>query len=288
MRRRVQGHPLPHGLRRRAARLAAAVPALLAALAPAAAPAFDDGADGRFEKRRSSHFELWQDVDIDRRHGPDGSLRFEREVLSVLEDAYDRLDAELGLRPRRPIEVVVYDPAVFDRTYAGLFRFPAAGFYEGTIRVRGASSLHTGLVGTLHHELVHAAFAAEAPSLALPAWMNEGLAEWFEGRATGHRRLSAGQWAALEEAARAGRLPTLAQLSGPSFARLGTREARLAYATGHAFVDFLERRHGARRLRQWVEETVRTGHLARATRRTFRADLERLEERFVEELGGRR
>ena len=39
------------------------------------------GADGNFEKRVSSHFVLFQDVDIDRTSGFHGSRRFENEVL---------------------------------------------------------------------------------------------------------------------------------------------------------------------------------------------------------------
>ena len=49
--------------------------------------AFDDGADGHFEKRTSSHFVLFQDVDIDRSSGFRGSRRFEQQILDVLEAA---------------------------------------------------------------------------------------------------------------------------------------------------------------------------------------------------------
>ena len=43
------------------------------------------GADGKFEKRTSSHFVLYQDVDIAERSGLRGSRRFESKVLDVLE-----------------------------------------------------------------------------------------------------------------------------------------------------------------------------------------------------------
>jgi len=52
------------------------------------AGAADRGADGRYDERRSSHFVLLQDVDIDRRSGWRGSRRFEIEVLDVLEAAF--------------------------------------------------------------------------------------------------------------------------------------------------------------------------------------------------------
>ena len=72
---------------------------LVAAMSAVAA---DRGADGRFEKRTSSHFVLYQDVDIDESGGFRGSRRFEQELLSELERAYDRLGSLLGLRPSRP------------------------------------------------------------------------------------------------------------------------------------------------------------------------------------------
>ena len=130
---------------------------------------------------------LHQDVAIDESGGFHGSRRFEQQVLDELERAYDELERWLGLRPQRQIAVVVYDPARFDAAFAGRFRFPAAGFYEGVIRVRGDTRLTDKLARVLHHEIVHAALDAAAPTLWLPGWVNEGAAEWFEARTAGQR-----------------------------------------------------------------------------------------------------
>ena len=146
------------------------------------AHAGNEGADGHFEKRTSSHFVLYQDVDIDRSSGFRGSRRFEQQVLAILEQAYVQLDHFLGLRPERPISVVVLDPRIYDATYGGLFRFSSAGFYGDKIHVRGDVVVSDKLARTLHHELVHAALDAVAPSLVVPAWFNEGSAVWFEAR----------------------------------------------------------------------------------------------------------
>jgi len=267
------------------ARAAALAILLLGGAAPQAGAA---GADGRFDQRESSHFVLLQDVAIDERHGFHGSRRFEQQTLAVLEKGYSALEDRLGLRPRRPITVVVYDPGVFDREFAGLFRFSAAGFYAGIIRVRGDVAVSDALVRVLHHELVHAAFDAAAPSLVLPAWMNEGVAEWFEARAVGKRRLDAGEWAVLERVARSGSWVGLAALSTPSFAHLGPQGAQVAYLESYGFVDFLVRSYGERALRRWCEELIRTGDLDRATTRVYRADLSELERRFAAEFSGGR
>jgi hypothetical protein len=259
---------------------------LAAALLAVPAPARDRGADGEWSERRSSHFVLLQDVAIDQRGGFGGSVRFERQVLATLEDAYDRLHALLGLRPDRPIVVQVYDPAIFDATFAGLFRFPAAGFYQGVIRIRGDTVVTLDLQRVLSHELVHAAFDALAPSLVLPAWLNEGVAEWFEARAVGKRLLSAGELAALQRASRAGALFGLPALSTPSFVGYDARAAGLAYLQSYGMIEHLARRHGERKLRDFVRDVVRGRRIDRPFERTYRFDLAELPGRFAADLGG--
>jgi hypothetical protein len=259
---------------------------VLTAVAPVSASAFDRGADGEFEKRTSSHFVLFQDVDIDETSGFHGSRRFENEVLEVLEAAYDRLDHFLGLRPRRPITVVIYDPAIFDQQFYGLFRFSAAGFYSGKIHIRGDTEVHYPLIRVLHHELVHAAFHAEAPNLPLPAWFNEGLAEWFGARAVGQRQLRPRQVEYLREVGVRGRLFTLSDLDSPSFSHLASEPAHLAYLQSHAFISYLARVHGERSLRDLCRDFMRKQDLARAFRRAYRTDLDRLQADFVDDLRG--
>jgi hypothetical protein len=255
-------------------------------LAPGASGARDRGADGHFEKRESSHFVLYQDVDIDRTSGLRGSRNFENQVLDTLEQAYDDLDRSLGLRPSRPIDVVIYDPSVFDAQFAGAFRFAAAGFYSGTIHVRGDTVVRAPLVRTLHHELVHAAWAAEAPSLVLPGWFNEGVAEWFEARAVGKRQLSPQEAGVLSQLAREGQLFSFWDLSFPSFSHLDGSSARAAYLQSYGFVEYLAREHGDDSLRRLCTTLLRKRNLDRALSLTFRDDLDGLATRFASEYGG--
>jgi hypothetical protein len=265
-------------------RLLAGIAALLLGLA-AQPGAAERGADGRFEVRRSAHFVLRQDVDIDHRTGVRGSRQFERTVLAVLEDAYDRLDDALGLRPRRPIDVLVYDPAIFDAHFGGLSGFRIAGFYAGVIRVRGGASVSPALASTLRHELVHAALDAAAPSLVLPAWLNEGLAEWFEARSLGRRGLRSGELALLRSAAAQGVLPSLTELSTAGFGRLSGDAATLAYVLSYALVDHLARWRGDDAVRDLVDTLLRTRDLERALARVARTSSLGLEASLRGELG---
>jgi len=245
----------------------------------------DDGADGRFERRESLHFTLYQDVDLDEHSGLRGSRQFEQSVLRELESAYDLLGRLLALRPVRKLDVTVWDPALFDAQFAGLFRFPAAGFYGGTIHVRGGDRVSDALVRVLHHELVHAALDSEAPNLVLPAWLNEGLAEWFEARSVGKRAPSEGEWAALARIARSGGLPSLGALSPPAFGGLRPEAAAIAYLESYAFIDFLARTGGERDLATYVAAVLRTRSVERAAARVFRREQGELEQAFRRMLG---
>jgi len=249
-----------------------------------AAAARDRGADGKFEKRESSHFVLYQDVDIDESGGLRGSRRFEQQVLDELERAYDRLDDLLGLRPGRRIDVIVYDPSIFDAQFAGRFRFAAAGFYNGVIAIRGDVVVSHQLARVLHHELVHAAFDAASPSMILPAWMNEGVAEWFEARATSKRQLSAGEQGYLLRAANAGMLLPIDSLSAPSFAGFGPEAASLAYLQSYGMIAWLSQNFGEKSLARFIEAVLRSRSIERAMSRIYRMSVYDLEDRFMAEL----
>jgi hypothetical protein len=140
------------------------------------------------------------------------------------------------------------------------------------------------LARVLHHELVHAALDAAAPSYTLPAWLNEGLAEWFESRTQGKRHLNGTEWAMLSSAKSNGALFSLASLSTPSFGHLNQNAAHLAYLQSYAMLEFLAGQRGERTLREFCERLMRTRDLARTLKHVYRADLETLEARFVAEL----
>jgi hypothetical protein len=152
------------------------------------------------------------------------------------------------------------------------------------IHVRGATQVTPSLVRVLHHELVHAAFDSEAPRLDLPAWMNEGIAEWFEARAAGKRGLNTREWGALQGAAGQGALFSLDEMSARSFGGFPANAARLAYLESYAFIDFLVNAHGERNLVRFWSAVVRARSLERGARRAYGQDLDELEAEFRDTL----
>jgi hypothetical protein len=245
----------------------------------------DGGADGEFAHRQSTHFDLYQDVDIDRSGGFYGSRRFEQRVLAELEQAYGRLEDYLGLRPQGRIEVIIYDSDVFDSLYSGAFRFAAAGFYHGVIRIRGAVELDVSLARVLHHELVHAALDRAAPALIIPAWINEGLAEWFEARAQGKRHLNGTEQGILAEAQKRGLLFPMQALNTPSFGHLGPRAAHIAYLQSYGMIEYMAHMKGERALREFCSELLRSQNVERSLKRVYRADLDTISKQFIAGLG---
>ncbi|CAG0949636.1 hypothetical protein MYXO_00117 [Myxococcaceae bacterium] len=268
-----------------AGRLVAATLAAFALGIASPAPARGPGADGRFERRSSENFILYQDVDLGHRTGWRGSNQFEREVLASLESAHDALRDLLGVEPRQRVLVTIYDPAVFDSRYGGLTTFPVAGFYAGSIRIRGDTRLSSDLARVLHHEYVHAALESAAPSLALPALWNEGLAEWFARRALGEPIFDPGEGEFLASAGRGGEWIPLHALLVPSFAGLDPRSAALAYLESRAFVAFLARERGERTLRDLFRSLVRSRSFERALAKSTGDDLTGLEAALLRGLG---
>jgi tetratricopeptide (TPR) repeat protein len=139
-------------------------------------------------------------------------------ATSVLSAAFWRIGKALGAYPSAPINVILYSERQF-HDITGAPEWSAGGF-DGQIRlpVRGATQNLAEFDRVLTHELTHAMLKSIA-SRNLPAWLNEGLAMYFEGRDTAmsERRLAAAKL-----------FVPLAVLQ-TSFARLNTAQAVLAY-----------------------------------------------------------
>jgi hypothetical protein len=114
--------------------------------------------------------------------------------------------------------------------------------------------------------------------------VNEGVAEWFANRATGKRRLSPGEWAALAEASRRGAWIPAPALLPPSFAGLPPESVGLAYLQSYASIDLLVRRRGEPGLESFLHTLLRIRDPDRALRRVYRMDLDEIEETLRAEL----
>jgi tetratricopeptide (TPR) repeat protein len=140
------------------------------------------------------------------------------EAVAVLNRAFWRIGEKLGSYPSGTIVTVLYT----EQQFRDITRAPewSGGQYDGRIRIpaAGVSRKPELFERVLVHELTHAMIDAIA-GRRVPAWLHEGLAEYFEGAdpAAARRRLAA-----------AGRTIPLRALER-SFARLDGFEAQIAY-----------------------------------------------------------
>jgi tetratricopeptide (TPR) repeat protein len=204
--------------------------------------------------------------------GFDGPMqqKLAARATSVLDAAFWRIGKTLGAYPSAPINIVLYSERQFhDITGAPEW---AAGGFDGQIRipVRGAAQNLAEFDRVLTHELTHAMLKSVAPR-NLPAWLNEGLAMYCEGRdgALSERRL-----------ARARLFVPLAALQ-TSFARLSALEAVIAYEESAFAARALLDRIGPSGLGQLLQDLSAGQTMAQAIERfgvtfvAFESDLER-------------
>jgi tetratricopeptide (TPR) repeat protein len=172
---------------------------------------------------------------------------------------------------KTPQVVILYR----DRSYFRLVETPdwVAGFYDGKIHVPldeagGASEMFLAL---LSHELAHA-FLQEVGAQRAPAWLQEGLAQYVEGRRV-DRVLAAGV------APREG--SWIFDSDGDFHQRVDRDRARRAYVLSLSFVQFLVQRFGQTALVCLVRDLGGGDTLAAASLHNLGADIFKIESEWL-------
>jgi hypothetical protein len=101
------------------------------------------------------------------------------QISATLEAAYWRIGEALNIYPAATLDVILYSTKQFrDITRAPAW---AGGGYDGRIRLPVANALRKpeALQRVVTHEYVHAV-VGHAAGFKVPAWVNEGLASYFE------------------------------------------------------------------------------------------------------------
>jgi tetratricopeptide (TPR) repeat protein len=138
-------------------------------------------------------------------------------ATGLLDTAFRRIGSTLGQYPTETIVAILYT----DKQFRDITRAPewSGGQYDGRIRIpaAGAALAPELFEQVLTHELSHAIVEKIAPQ-GVPAWLNEGIAQHFEGadvRAAARR-------------VKAGRAFPLRQLER-GFGRMNAADAQMAY-----------------------------------------------------------
>ncbi len=114
------------------------------------------------------------------------------------------------------------------------------------IPIGGIEQETPGLRKLLYHEYTHAVVRSITPRC--PAWLNEGLAQYFEGEELDSRKKET-----LKRIALAGKLPSLIDIQG-SFMGLGSTQAQYAYLFSLSLVRYMADSFGMYRVKTVLEE----------------------------------
>jgi hypothetical protein len=154
-------------------------------------------------------------------------------TTEVLNAAFWRIGEKLGAYPSESVVVMLYTEKQFrDITQAPDW---AGGVYDGRIRIpaAGATASLPSFERVLTHELAHAMIHNAAPR-GVPAWLHEGLAQYFEGedpQAARDRLKAVGR----------DRIIPLRSLEA-GFSRLGAAQALVAYDESLVAVEMIMER----------------------------------------------
>lgn len=133
----------------------------------------DKQEEENYKENESSHFTL--------RYSGTAEPELAREVLRTLESHFSEIESELDFTPPDSIGVVLYTQQAF----ADITQAPGwvGALNDGRIRVpvQGLTNVTPELSRILKHELTHSFVQQKTHGLA-PTWIQEGLAQWMEGK----------------------------------------------------------------------------------------------------------
>ena len=113
--------------------------------------------------------------------GDEKSMTGGYPVLVDLEQAYNEVSYQLNFFPKNKITVVFYPVNEFHEHW----KLPSRvnGFYDGKLRIpyTGDQAHFESMKPMIKHELTHA-FVNAMTRQSIPQWLNEGLAQWVEGK----------------------------------------------------------------------------------------------------------
>jgi tetratricopeptide (TPR) repeat protein len=133
----------------------------------------DRDEEQNYRENESSHFML--------RYSGEAQPELAHEIMHALETHFSAIESELNFTPPDPIGVILYTQQAF----ADITRAPGwvGALNDGRIRVpvQGLTSLTPELSRVLKHELTHS-FIQQKTHGRAPTWMQEGIAQWMEGK----------------------------------------------------------------------------------------------------------
>jgi tetratricopeptide (TPR) repeat protein len=197
-------------------------------------------------------------------------------ILRALEDDFQDIESQLDYTPPEQIGVILYTGQAF----ADITRAPSwvGALNDGRIRipVQGLSGVTPELAHVLKHELTHS-FVGQKSHGRAPTWLQEGIAQWMEGRR------SSGASSALLDVAAQNEMPSLGSLEG-SWLSLSGNSAAFAYAWSLAVVESIVQSGGITDISRLLDRIATSNSTEAALRETLRCDYAELAQQTVDYL----
>jgi hypothetical protein len=183
----------------------------------------DKQEEENYKENESAHFTL--------RYSGAAEPALAKDVLHTLEMHFSAIESELSFTPPDSIGVVLYTQEAF----ADITRAPGwvGALNDGRIRVpvQGLTGVDSELSRVLKHELTHS-FIQQKTHGHAPTWIQEGLAQWMEGKRSGENA------ATLVQIYGDGHAWSLAKMEG-SWMGFSGNSAAYAYAWALANIEYI-------------------------------------------------
>lgn len=198
-----------------------------------------------------------------------------RDILRALEDDFNDIESQLDYTPPEQIGVILYT----DQAFADITRAPGwvGALNDGRIRipVQGLSSVTPDLSHVLKHELTHS-FVGQKTHQRAPTWLQEGIAQYMEGRRSDSSAAALLQ-AASQEA------PSFAAMEG-SWMNLSGDSAAFAYAWSLAAVESIIDAGGTSDISRLLDRVANAPSTEAALEDTLHEDYSDLSRQTIEYL----
>ena len=225
----------------------------------------DKAEEDSYREGETAHFAL--------KYSGGATPNLARGILRKLEDDFNNLEAQLDYTPPEPIGVILYT----EQSFTDITRAPTwvGALNDGRIRVpvQGLSDVTPDLARVLKHELTHS-FVGQKSHGRAPTWLQEGIAQWMEGR-----RSSSTAGALLDVPGEQG-AQLLGSLEG-SWMGLSGNSAALAYAWSLALVESIIDAGGVSDISRLLDRIATSSSTEAALRDTLRSDYSDLAQQTV-------
>ena len=216
----------------------------------------DKAEEEDYKENESAHFQL--------KYNGAAEPKLAWQVLHTLEEHYVQIEAELNYTPPEPIGVVLYT----QQGFADITQAPGwvGALNDGRIRVpvQGLTEMNSELSRILRHELTHS-FIQQKTHGRAPTWIQEGVAQWMEGKRSDE---NAGVLVQIYDA---GQAASLERLEG-SWMGLPKDLARYSYAWALANVEYIVETQGMGDIERILDRIATGGSTEQALKEVLRDD----------------